>query len=196
MSVAPVEDSRPLNARIWPRSEAEWYVEPSWCSERLFAVEEFSGTIYDPACGMGRIPLAAMRAGLRALGSDMVNRGWDSTPQNFFLHRTRHPNIVTNPPFDIAPEFAQHALQIATRKVAIIFPTARLNAAHHWLSSAPLVRIWLLTPRPSMPPGDYILAGKKPGGGKMDFCWLVFEHGYDGEPKARWLHRDGDAAHG
>jgi hypothetical protein len=31
--------------------------------------------------------------------------------------------------------------------VAIIFPTARLNAAR-WLQDTPLRRIWLLTPRP------------------------------------------------
>lgn len=184
-------EQRLLNAHVWDRADDEWYVEPEWCSERLFAVESFSGDIYDPCCGMGRIPLAAMRAGLRALGSDIVHRGWDTTPQNFFLHHSRHKNIVCNPPFDIAPEFAKHALQVATRKVAIIFPTARLNAAHHWLKRTPLRRILLLTPRPSMPPGSYILAGKKPGGGKVDFCWLIFEHGYDGDVATDWLHRDG-----
>jgi hypothetical protein len=29
-----------------------------------------------------------------------------------------------------------------------------------------------------MPPGHTITAGEKPGGGKMDFCWLVWECGY------------------
>ena len=74
-------------------------------------------------------------------------------------------------------------------KVAIIFPVARLNAAH-WLKGTPLRRIWLLTPRPSTPPGRVIAAGQKPGGGKTDFCWLVFEQGYTGRPELNWLHRD------
>jgi hypothetical protein len=30
----------------------------------------------------------------------------------------------------------------------------------------------------------------KVGGGKSDYCWLVFEHGYNGQPEMRWLHRD------
>jgi hypothetical protein len=55
----------------------------------------------------------------------------------------------------------------------------------------PLAKIYLLTPRPSMPPGDMIARGEKPGGGKTDFCWLVFDRTYIGPPTLRWLHRDG-----
>jgi hypothetical protein len=45
-------------------------------------------------------------------------------------------------------------------------------------------------PRPSMPPGEVILRGEKPGGGKTDFAWLVFEQGYTGEPGIGWLRRE------
>ena len=75
-------------------------------------------------------------------------------------------------------------------KVAMVFPTARLNAAH-WLRGTPLVRILLMTPRPSMPPGHTIAAGEKPGGGKMDFCWLVWSVGFSGDASVKWLRRDG-----
>ena len=44
----------------------------------------------------------------------------------------------------------------------------RLNAAH-WLERLPIERVWLLTPRPIMPPGSWIAAGNKPGGGTQDF---------------------------
>jgi len=181
------------NAKAFKRAKDEWYVDEAWCSERLFAEEKFEGVIYDPCCGMGRIPLSAMKAGLKARGSDKIYRGWDSTPQDFLQHRTKHDNLVFNPPFDIAPEFALHALGLARRKVAMIFPTARLNAAH-WIQGTPLLRTWLMTPRPSMLPGRLIKAGQKPGGGKSDYCWLVWEHGYHGTPEIRWLRRDGGQA--
>jgi hypothetical protein len=42
-----------------------------------------------------------------------------------------------------------------------------------------------------MPTGDYIKAGGKVGGGKQDFCWLVFDHDHEGPPVVLWLHRDG-----
>lgn len=169
----------------------EHFCEPLWVSERLFEEEEFKGGIYDPACGFGNIVISAMRLGLRSYGSDLVFRGWDSTPQDFLLHHDRHDNFVTNPPFDIIREFTEHALSLARRKVAIIIPTSRLNAAH-WLRKAPLRRIWLLTPRPSMPPGHVIKDGGKITGGKTDYAWAVMEKGYKGEPEIKWLHRDTD----
>jgi hypothetical protein len=172
----------------YPRVD-EHYVEPEWVSKRLFEAETFSGGIYDPACGFGRIVISALRAGHQALGSDLVDRGWDSTPQNFLTHNHIHDNIVSNPPFDIFREFTEHALKLARRKVALIMPTARLNAAR-WLLETPLQTVWLLTPRPSMPPGYVIQAGGKVGGGKSDYCWLVFEQDYDDLPTVCWLHRD------
>ncbi|TAI61591.1 hypothetical protein [Bradyrhizobium sp. Leo170] len=188
--IAAQPQSRPLNAKIWSRADDEWYVEPVWCSERLFAEEQFEGSVYDPCCGTGRIVVSALKAGLKAYGSDLVYRGWDSTPQDFLIHRGLHDNIVCNSPFANVQQFAQHALKLARRKVAMIFPVARLNAAH-WNQDTPLARIWLLTPRPSMPPGHVILAGEKPGGGKADFCWLVWSRDHVGPAELRWLHRDG-----
>jgi hypothetical protein len=181
-----------LNAHIFEREPNDFYVEPVWCSERLFEEEKFEGGVYDPAAGMGRIVVSALKAGLKGYGSDLVDRGWDSTrtPFNFLTSptRERHDNIVTNVPFIIAPEFAQLALKLTRYKVAMLFPLARLNAAH-WLKDTPLARVWLLTPRPSMPPGRVILAGEKPGGGKTDFAWLVWSHDHVGWPEVRWLHR-------
>lgn len=167
----------------------EHYVEPEWVSKRLFEEEKFQGRIYDPCCGFGRIVKAAFAAGHTAYGSDITDRGWDSTPQDFIGHMSPHDNLVFNPPFDIAPAFIIHAVTLARRKVAAIFPTARLNAAS-WMRVSPLRRVWLLTPRPSMPPGHVITSGGKVGGGKTDYCWAVFEKGYQGAPEMKWLHRD------
>lgn len=181
-----------LDAHIWQREANEHYVEPKWCSTRLFAEEAFEGGVYDPCCGFGTIILSALDAGLKGYGSDLIDRGWDSsrTPHDFLSSGDeQHDNIVCNPPFNIAAEFALHALKLTRRKIAMVFPTARLNAAH-WLHDTPLARVWLMTPRPSMPPGHTITAGKKPGCGKMDFCWLVWSIGRVGPADLRWLRRD------
>ena len=134
---------------------------------------------------------SALNAGHDAYGCDIFDRGYFDIiePQNFLKHNRMHENIVSNPPFDIFEEFAQHALVRAHYKVALIMPTARLNAAR-WLETTPLRRVWLLTPRPSMPPGHVIASDGKVGGGKSDYCWLVFEQGYRGKPEMQWLRRD------
>lgn len=183
------------NAHLWKREASEHYVEPEWCSRRLFEVERFVGTIHEPCCGFGRIVTEAHRAGLSAFGTDIVDRGFSHLvgEADFMMQKTRVSNIVCNPPFNIFPEFATRALELATDKVAMIWLVPRLNAAR-WLKTTPLARIWLLTPRPSMPPGHVITAGEKPGGGTQDFCWLVWDKVHQGPPTLNWLHRDGDAA--
>lgn len=183
---------KPKLAQIWDREEHEHYVEPEWCSRRLFDIEKFDGEIWDPACGFGRIPQAAAAAGYKARGTDIVNRGYpapDAYAADFFKTDSYGGNIVSNPPFDIFQAFAARALKLADRKVALIWLVPRLNAAR-WLAETPLARVWLLTPRPSMPPGHTITAGQKPGGGTQDFCWLVWEQGYRRKPELGWLRRD------
>ena len=185
---------RVISSRVFARDENEWYVEPSWCSARLFQCEPFIGDIWDPCCGGGRIVHAARESGYRASGSDVADRGFGGVWVADFLQIEPLGNvnsIVCNPPFRLMEAFARHAFSLRTTvKLAMIFPTARLHAAH-WIAALPLRRVWLMTPRPSMPPGTYIAAGGKVGGGKVDYCWLVFERGYDGHPEMRWLRRDG-----
>jgi hypothetical protein len=181
-----------LDAHIWEREANEHYVEPRWCSERLFTDEAFVGEVYDPCCGFGRIIEGARKLGLTAYGSDLIDRGFAGAKSGIDFLSTdidNVDNIVCNPPFDIASAFAAKALATARGRVAMIFPTARLNAAH-WLHGTPLRRVWMMTPRPSMPPGHVITAGGKITGGKMDYCWLVWEVGHKGEAEIKWLRRD------
>lgn len=185
-------DARPRRSHIFPRESLEHYVEPAWCSERLFHVERFQGHIVDPACGWGTIIIAAKQAGYEAAGFDLVDRGWDSimTGTDFLSCEITYDNIVTNPPYDKMSEFVTHAVKRSRYKTAVVFPLARLPAAQDWLEPLPLKRVYLLRPRPSMPPGRYIKAGNKPQGGRVDYCWLVFEHGCSEDPKLKWLYRD------
>lgn len=189
MTVAELK--RPEASHIWAREEHEHYVEPEWCSKRLFEVEGFDGMIADPCCGFGRIPEAAKSAGHYPVRArDIVDRGYAGCEvQDFLQCADTLDNVVSNPPFDIFQPFAQHALKLARRKVAMICLVRTLPAAR-WLRDTPLAKVYLLTPRPSMPPGHVITAGEKPGGGKQDFCWLVWDNDHDGPASIEWLHRD------
>jgi hypothetical protein len=185
------EVAKSIKAHIFARERSDHYVDPPWISRRLFEVEQFDGSIVDPACGWGTIVIEARRAGYNAAGSDIVDRGYDSTrtPSDFLTSAVVFDNIVTNPPFDIAPRFITHAVKHARHKVAAVLKVRRLPAAR-WLQELPLAKVLLLTPRPSMPPGSYIKAGGKIGGGKDDFCWLIFDHHHAGPATVGWLRRE------
>lgn len=178
----------------WEREAHNHYVEPTWLGRRLFAEERFAGPVCDPCAGFGRMVTAAREAGHEAIGCDLIDRGFDYyNLADFLTSGARYANFAFNPPFELGDKFALKALELADRKVAMIYPTRRLNAAH-WISGTPLYRIWYVTPRPSMPPGHVAIEleqrGKNPSGGKQDFCVLVWLKGFEGEPTVRWLRRD------
>lgn len=206
---------RKLDARIWDRDPDDFYIEPEWCSRRLFACERFEGDVVDPACGTGRICVAAAEAGLNVVGTDLRNR-WGSVfppvkrglsptliQQDFlstdwgYLERRpawwRSPtNIVSNPPFGHAVAFVTKSLEFAQCKVAMLLPSKWMygDKRSRWLATTPLYKVLAITPRPSMPPGRVILEGIAPGGGKEDFAWFIWLKGYVGAPATGWLWRD------
>lgn len=188
------EVHRVRTEKVWAREAHSHYVEPFWVGQRLFAEETFEGNICDPCAGFGRMVIAARQAGYHAIGCDLIDRGFDYDGlADFLASHMRADNFVFNPPFELGDMFALKALDLAERKVAMIYPVRRLNAAH-WIAGTPLYRIWYLAPRPSMPPGwmarEYERKGRTPSGGKQDFCVLVWLRGYEGEPTVRWLRRD------
>lgn len=182
-------------SHIFAREKHEHYVEPHWTSDRLFDVERFPRRlIWDPSCGWGRIGVAAEAHGHVCISTDLVDRGYGRGGIDFMKTRKlrgRAPYIVCNPPFDLMEEFAMHALELGAAKVAMIALVRRLPAAR-WLANTPLARVWLMTPRPSMPTGAHIRRGGKVGGGTQDFCWLVWRHNHRGPAAIEWLHRDVD----
>lgn len=182
---------RKKKSLLWERDTNDWYVEPEWCSVRLFEAEAFEGRIWDPACGSGRILKAAKALGLPCIGTDLIGRGCGGR-RDFMKAQTRSANIVSNPPFGIAMQFVSRALELADRKVAMLLPAnwVQGDKRGRWLAGSPLRRVWFISPRPSMPPGAAIAAGERPGNGTTDYAWFVWLKGYDGYPEIRWLHRD------
>lgn len=205
--------ARAADAHIWEREEANWYVEPRWCTTALCMHETFRGRIFDPCAGMGNVIAGARAAGLEADGSDLVSRpefgirgGFDFLSGAGFLPLAFPvDNIITNPPYGVADverygrrrleeQVLERALISSRSKVALFLRTAWLNSGERgeWLRRRHLYRVWIISPRPSCPPGHLVTPGEKhPTGGRIDYAWFVFLHGFDGEPSVHWLWNKG-----
>src|SRR6516165_8131307 len=105
-------DRRPLAAHTWAKDAHGFYVEPRWCSERLFELETFIGTIWDPCCGFGHIADAAYALGHQMIATDLVDRGYHRFDgiSNFLRGERRVENIVCNPPYQDCRAFVHQAL--------------------------------------------------------------------------------------
>ena len=80
------------------RDPDDWYQEPQWCSEQLFAKVQLVGPIHDPACGEGRIVLTPRKAGYKATGSDIIDRGFSETGIDFLTDDRPRTTLVFNAP--------------------------------------------------------------------------------------------------
>lgn len=107
------------------------------------------------------------------------------------------PNCVMNPPF-----FRAKGLEAFIRKAISVFPgkicvfgdvrflagAARSNGLFR---EFPPQRVWIITPRPSCPPGAFLEGGGTAGNGSSDWCWMVWSHLEPmGETRLGWLRGD------
>lgn len=160
----------------YDRQANDFYQEPIQAIDMFLERETFFGEIWDPACGGGNIPRRCIERGYRAIGSDIVDRGYSiMEPTDFLKSAYAADNIITNPPYKLAEAFVLHGLTLATRKVAVIVRTAFAEGVgrHQRLySQFPPRRIWQFSPRISMPPGGQDIPAT---GGSVAYCWMVWD---------------------
>lgn len=192
---AQVDD---LRSKSFERQKDDWYPEPAWCVELLAAAEPFADTIWDPCCGKGTIPGVFQARGKTVIGHDKVWRGWGPKPArgvgiDFLAGKPLKASgdIVMNPPYKVLQEFIEQAMRTGAGKIAVLTRTSFLASRrrYQWFVDLPVKRVWILSDRPSMPPGDVAVEAK---GGMSDYCWIIIQPGWDKEPRLNWLAR-GDA---
>ena len=101
--------------------------------------------------------------------------------------QTRATNIITNPPFKHAEQFARHALSRTTGKVAMLCRLAWLEgrARKTMFESTPLSSVWVFSKRLPMQRGRLVEDGEF--GGMIAFAWFVWDHAHVGTPRLGWM---------
>lgn len=171
------------------RERDDFYPTPPAGTLALLSVESFTGTIWEPACGDGAISKVLEAAGHSVISTDLIDRGYGTPNVDFLLdYQTTAENIITNPPFKHAEEFARHALSRATRKVAMLCRLGWLEGGKRQslFTGTPLARVWVFSRRLAMLRGGAEWEGG--GGGMIAFAWYVWEHGYFGPPTIGWIN--------
>lgn len=164
-------------ARMHYRSEGEYYATPPACTEAL--LKHIGGlepkTIWEPACGDGQISRVFEAHGYDVTSTDLVDRGYGTAGVDF-LRTTglRSPHIVTNPPFNLAQEFIEHAIGLGAEFIAmflrISFLEGRKRAATLFAEHPP-AEIHVLSKRPTLWRGGEL--GRT--GGAIAFGWWIWE---------------------
>jgi len=171
------------------REKDDWYPSPPEATAGLLRAEMFDGPIWECACGDGAISKPLIEAGHTVVSSDLVDRGYGVPAIDFLMEwQGRAPNIVTNPPFKLAEQFVIKALDLTTRKVAILARLAWLEGIDRRdriFTKTPIARVHVFSRRLHMQRAR--AATKEDAGGMIAFAWFVWDHQHKGPPTLGWL---------
>jgi hypothetical protein len=108
----------------------DFFPTPPEVTQELLNHFTFEGEIWECACGDGAISKVLEANGYTNIySSDLVNRGYGEYDKDFLLLNNRKcENIITNPPFKNAADFMEKALELATKKVAMLMPIRYLTS--------------------------------------------------------------------
>jgi len=163
------------------REKDEYYGTPAWVTDALLTAEPFFGAIWEPACGHGLIASRLAEHGHEVVATDLVNRGYGQHGVDFLMEqRLLAPNIVTNPPFKLAREFARHAMDIGATKCALLLKLAFMQGGDRtpWLFKSGLRRVYVIAKRITFvaAPGRPAFTSNFVDG----YGWFVWQAGYRG----------------
>ncbi|UXN70923.1 hypothetical protein N8A98_06970 [Devosia neptuniae] len=171
----------------------DFYPTPPEAVASLLAIERKwlpGGIVWEPACGDGAIVLPLRAAGFRVRADDLVDRGCpDSCVADFLKQKETPPHItsvITNPPFRLAREFVDTALEHAPY-VAMLLRLAFLEggARKPWFQSGSLARVHVSSRRlPMMHRAGW--TGPK-AGSAVCHAWFVWDKRHEGRPDIQWF---------
>ena len=167
------------------RPENDFYPTPPEGTLGLLRVESFVGDIWEPACGNGAMSKVLESAGYKVISTDLEPRGYGSQGDFFFYGSLLAPNIVTNPPFRLAQEFADRALALGCDKLAMLCKLVFLEGKERgaWFPNTPLKSVYVFSERLNL----YRNGIDNGGSGMIAFAWFVWQRGYSGKPMIEWL---------
>lgn len=99
-------------------------------------------------------------------------------------------NVITNPPFSLAKEFAEKALEVSTGKVILFAKIQFLEGRQRkdFFATHPPKAVYVFSKRVNpLRNGLEVDENGKHWSSTMCFAWFVWEHGYTGEPCIRWI---------
>ena len=174
------------------RQENDFYPTPSIVTQSLLEVEDFNGSIWEPACGKGDMSEVLSEQGLDVLSTDLIDRGYGQGNIDFLddkqIERFGKVDVViTNPPFSLGLDFVLQAKKVARKKICIFNKSSFLEGIKRyemWMDSDfPLKTMYQFSGRITFK--QYLK--HESSGGMLPFSWFVFEKGFKGKPTIEWI---------
>lgn len=181
--------------RSEPDGSLDFFPTPPWATRALF--EHVIGRApesigWDPACGDGAMARPMAEYLKAVMASDVHDYGFEIAQIHDFLQPFLPAGaaevdwIITNPPFRLAEEFVDRALDIARGGVAVLVRSVFIESTGRYQR--------LFRDRPPSVMAQFVervamVKGRldRKASSATSYCWLVWEKGARGEPRLAWI---------
>ena len=192
MEYSSPHDSRNLAARIvgfnlrGDRQIDDFYATSRPTTEALLKVEQFEGDVWEPCCGEGHISKVLLELGYNVKSSDLIDRDYGTPHIDFLSEASECDNIITNPPYKNALEFAQKAVELAGGKTALLLKLNFLEGQRRRLffNKTPPVRVHVFSGRQTLMKNGDDYSGRS---GMMALAWFIWDAGNSNLPTVPWV---------
>lgn len=171
------------------RQVNDYYATEPRAVQELLDIEKFSSTILEPCVGEGHIAKVLTNNGYKVLAADIVDRGYENTKiQDFLALKENTHDIITNPPYVLCKEFAEHSLDISPDgvKVAMFLKLTFLESQSRkaLFEKYPFKTLYVFSQRRNCAKnGDF----EKSPSSAVAYGWFVWEKGFKGNPIIKWI---------
>ncbi|HXL64748.1 MAG TPA: hypothetical protein VN938_06800 [Xanthobacteraceae bacterium] len=176
---------KPTIKRFADLDGPDFFPTPAWATYALIDNENFSGEIWESACGNGAMSRVLDKTKCTVVSSDLYDRGFGEVGVDFLTVDRRSDNIITNPPYNSAEGFVKSGVQKATKKFALLLRLAFLegaNRASTIFSKIPPSRVWVFSERITF----YPVGAVQKGTGTTAYAWFVWDKDASGT-ELKWL---------
>lgn len=176
------------------RAPLEFYPTPPEATRALLSVEDFDGSIWEPACGDGAISRELIKAGYDVTSTDLAERGYGEGGYDFLKSaKPLAKHIITNPPYGthgLGDAFVRRALIHARKTDGTVAMLLNLRSLanpdrHKKFVKTPPSAIYVLDDLICWPEGKPTDKSRRIA--RQQYYWAVWKPGHKGAPKMWWL---------
>ena len=184
---------RTLGATNLSQGEREindFYATEPKAMELLLKEETFNKDVWECACGQGHLSEVLKAHGYNVKSTDLIDRNYGTGGIDFLTQTDKWGGcIITNPPYKYALEFIKHSLDLVNQgeKVAMFLRLQFLEGKtrKEFFQNNPPKTIYVSSSRLKCAKDAKF---EEMTGSTVAFAWFVWEKGYKGEPKIKWIN--------
>lgn len=174
------------------REENDYYTTGDGAISRLEDVYKLPTKVYECACGNGRLSEQLIDNGHTVYSTELFKRGYGKTGVDFLKVKSMpkgYDCICTNPPYNLAVEFCNHALKLVSKKgvVAMLLKLTFLESENRYNNlfyDNPMTYVFPFTRRLSCYRND----DRTHDNALMPFGWFVWDRRVKSDaPQIYWI---------